>query len=97
VAAGAGGEPRPLPRLPPHGTPAPRQHQRGRGRGRSQPLLPPLYQGRRGRYVIIISSSKNLPVLRIRICRIHMFLGLLDPDPLIRATDPDPSIINQNY
>jgi len=29
-----------------------------------------------------------LPVLRIRIRRIHMFLGLLDPDP-------DPSIIKQ--
>jgi hypothetical protein len=32
------------------------------------------------------------PVLRIR-----MFLGLLDPDPdpLVRGTDPDPSIIKQ--
>jgi hypothetical protein len=31
-------------------------------------------------------------VLRIRI---HMFLGLLDPDPdlLVRGTDPDPPII----
>jgi hypothetical protein len=28
---------------------------------------------------------------------IHMFLGLLDPDPLVRGldTDPDPSIIKQ--
>ncbi len=25
--------------------------------------------------------------------RIHMFLDLLDPDPLVRGTDPDPSII----
>ncbi len=33
-------------------------------------------------------------VLRIRI-RIHMFLGLLDPDPLVRGMDPDPSIIKQ--
>jgi hypothetical protein len=32
-------------------------------------------------------------VLRIRIC---MFLGLADPDPIIRGTDPDPSIIKQN-
>jgi hypothetical protein len=24
-----------------------------------------------------------------------MFLGLPDPDPLIRGTDPDPSIIKQ--
>jgi hypothetical protein len=37
-----------------------------------------------------------LPVLRIR--RIQMFLGLPDPDPLVRRTDPapDPSIIKQN-
>jgi hypothetical protein len=39
------------------------------------------------------------PVLRIRIRihRIHMFLGLLDPDPLVRGMDrdPDPSIIMQ--
>jgi hypothetical protein len=34
------------------------------------------------------------PVLRIRI---HRFLGLLDPDPdpLVRGTDPDSSIIKQ--
>jgi hypothetical protein len=24
-----------------------------------------------------------------------VFLGLLDPDPLIRVTDPDPSIVKQ--
>jgi hypothetical protein len=32
------------------------------------------------------------PVLRIRIRihRIHMFLGLTDPDPLVRGMDPDP-------
>ncbi len=29
-------------------------------------------------------------VLRIRIHRIHMFLGLLDPDSLVRCLDPDP-------
>ncbi len=29
-------------------------------------------------------------VLRIRIHRIHMFLGHLDPDPLVRGMDPDP-------
>ena len=29
-------------------------------------------------------------VLRIRIHRIHMFLGLLDPDPLVKGMDPDP-------
>ncbi len=37
-------------------------------------------------------------VLRIRIHRIHMFLDLQDPDPLVRGMDPDPdpSIIKQN-
>ena len=32
------------------------------------------------------------PGIRIRIHRIHMFLGLLDPDPdpLVRGMDPDP-------
>ncbi len=29
------------------------------------------------------------PVLGIRIRRIHMFLGLPDPNPLVRGTDPD--------
>ncbi len=29
-------------------------------------------------------------VFRIRIHRIHMFLCLLDPDPLVRDMDPDP-------
>jgi hypothetical protein len=40
-----------------------------------------------------------VPVLRIRIHRIHMFLGLLDPDPLVRGMDPDPDpfIIKQKY
>jgi hypothetical protein len=33
------------------------------------------------------------PVLRIRIHRIHMFLGLLDLDLLVRDMDPDPFII----
>jgi hypothetical protein len=27
--------------------------------------------------------------------RIRTFLGLLDPNPLVRGTDPDPSIIKQ--
>jgi hypothetical protein len=35
---------------------------------------------------------KFLAVLRIRIHRIHVFLGLQDPDPdpLVRCMDPDP-------
>jgi hypothetical protein len=45
----------------------------------------------------------SIPVLRIRIGRIHMFLGLTDPDPLVKGMDPaldldpdpDPSIIMQ--
>jgi hypothetical protein len=42
--------------------------------------------------------ENTAPVLRIRM-RIHVFLGLLDPDPdpLVRGMDPDPdpSIIKQ--
>jgi hypothetical protein len=36
-------------------------------------------------------------VLRIRIRRISMFLGLPDPHPdlLVRDTDPDPSVLRQ--
>jgi hypothetical protein len=34
-------------------------------------------------------------MLRIRIRRIRMFLGLLDPDPLVRGMDPDPSNTKQ--
>ncbi len=39
--------------------------------------------------------SQFCPVLRIRI-RIHMFLGLLDPDtdPLVRGMDPDPDALD---
>jgi hypothetical protein len=35
--------------------------------------------------------------IRIQIHRIHMFLGLMgpDPEPLVRGMDPDPSIIKQ--
>ncbi len=41
-------------------------------------------------FVIVLST-----VLRIQILRIHIFWGLLDPDPLVRCTDPDPYIIKQ--
>jgi hypothetical protein len=27
----------------------------------------------------------------------YVFFGLVDPDPLVRGTDPDPSIIKQKY
>ncbi len=46
-----------------------------------------------------IQSQKEVtkPVSRIRIHRIHMFLGLPDTDPLVRGMDPDtdPYIIMQ--
>jgi hypothetical protein len=42
------------------------------------------------RYCIIYLALE--PVLRIRIRRIRMFLGLQDPDPdpIVRGMDPDP-------
>jgi hypothetical protein len=50
------------------------------------------------------NTKPYIPVvlrIRIRIHRIHVFLGLLDPDPdsLVRGLDPDPdpSIIKQKY
>jgi hypothetical protein len=41
-------------------------------------------------------GEEKKAVLRIRI-RIHMFLGLLDPDPnpIVKGMDPDPSIISK--
>ncbi len=48
----------------------------------------------------VTSLSLLKAVLRIRIRnRIHVFLGLLDPDPLVRGMDPDPdpSIIKQKW
>jgi hypothetical protein len=52
---------------------------------------------------LTLNRQDPKPVFRIRIHRIHMFLGLPDPDPLVRgmnpdtdpALDPDPSIIMQ--
>ncbi len=43
-----------------------------------------------------LTVRRPTPVLRIRIHRIHMFLGLPDLDPLVRGMDPDPSVIMQN-
>jgi hypothetical protein len=39
-------------------------------------------------------NMAQIPVFRIR-SRIRIFLGLPDPDPLVRSMDPDPSIIMQ--
>ncbi len=38
----------------------------------------------------LLDSVVPESMLRIRIHRIHMFLGLPDPDPLVRGIDPDP-------
>ncbi len=40
-------------------------------------------------YICPVGTGTYLPVLRIQ------FLGPPDPDPLVRGTDPDPSIIKQ--
>jgi hypothetical protein len=40
------------------------------------------------------SQGKNSTLLLAEF-RIRMFLALLDPDPAVRGTDPDPSIIKQ--
>ncbi len=47
--------------------------------------------------VYLSGLCTGISVLRIRIRRIHLLLGLLDPhpDPLVRDTDPDPSVIKQ--
>jgi hypothetical protein len=44
-----------------------------------------------------ISHLKPVLLIRIWIHRIHMFLGLLDPDPdqLARGLNPNPSIIKK--
>jgi hypothetical protein len=36
----------------------------------------------------------DLSVFRIQIHRIHMFLSLPDPDPLVRGMDPDPVLLS---
>ncbi len=43
-------------------------------------------------YAAAISHYKAVFRIRIRIYRIHVFLGLPDPDPLVRGMDPDPSL-----
>ncbi len=48
-------------------------------------------------FIIELHDANKKPMLRIRIHRIHMFLGLLDPDPdpSVRGMNPDPSITKQ--
>jgi hypothetical protein len=41
---------------------------------------------------VIISFLSLEEGLGIRIRRIRMFLGIQDPDPLVRGMDPDPSL-----
>jgi hypothetical protein len=45
-------------------------------------------------FILIYCSLHPLFRIRIRIWihRIHMFLGLPDPDPLVRGMDPDPAL-----
>jgi hypothetical protein len=45
---------------------------------------------RKGEVEMLVAGPPCQAVLRIRIHRIHMFLGLPDPDPLVRGMDPDP-------
>jgi hypothetical protein len=47
-----------------------------------------------GKKTLVVFLASR-PVFRIRIHRIHMFLGLPDPDPFVRGMDPDPSVIMQ--
>ncbi len=48
-------------------------------------------------YEFLMRMLRAVLRIRIRTHRIHMFLGLRDPDldPLVRDMDPDPSIIMQ--
>jgi hypothetical protein len=47
-------------------------------------------------FPLYLEIKFEIPVLRIRIRiririhRIHVFLGLQDPDPLVRGMEPDP-------
>ncbi len=44
---------------------------------------------------IVLSLKNDVNVSSKSNKQIHMFLGLPDPDPLVRGTDPDPFIIKQ--
>jgi hypothetical protein len=49
----------------------------------------------RGKFIESCHYFAAVLRIRIRIRRIHMFLDLPHPDPLVRDADPDPSIINK--
>ncbi len=59
-------------------------------------IMPKMYRTLKNKY---LTKSIFFAVLRIRICRIRMVLGLPDPypDSLVQGTDPDPSTIKQKY
>jgi hypothetical protein len=44
--------------------------------------------------LVLLAVLQAVLRIRIRIHRIHVFLGLLDPDPdpLVRGMDPDPGL-----
>ncbi len=42
------------------------------------------------KFAPFLPKTSFKPVFRSRIHRIHMFLGLPDPDPLVEGMDPDP-------
>jgi hypothetical protein len=46
---------------------------------------------------IMIGKLKTHQIAFKAVFRIHMFLGLPDPDPLVRGMDPDPSISKNKY
>ncbi len=50
-----------------------------------------LQKNLQNKFQVAMFISWSWSVLRIRIHRIHMFLGLQDPDPLVRGMDPDPA------
>jgi hypothetical protein len=61
--------------------------------GRNLIAVHQLVLGAHSSQVALVFSSVAEPI------RIHVFLGLLDPDPdpLVRGMDPDPSIIKQKW
>ncbi len=66
--------------------------------GGSEILMASQHGNKHGTLAIEPVSTRQgdmVEILRIRIHRIHMFLGLLDPDldTLVRGMDPDPDPI----